>query len=783
VSHASDSRDPKGLGYLILQDHRPVDPDVRGAVVAIRSIDRDRKYGVHIADEDSHGDLLGASCWPAGSRPMPAWGFAWSVLAVGGEADAPYTGPGSEGGSPNPVQPRGRGAGASPGTEAVGGTPPSEMLPAWKIGRAADPRFAAQPLLLPEAWPAFPRGWSGIAVAGTDESEQVLHFHPTDPRLVSPHRGVPELSSIVTDCKGVEPDLAARLAHHLFVVHAPSVGGAGGTDTGTVRPATAAGPAGAGVQPGPGGTTTQFGGPGGIRLRSGAGDPPKSSGTANRLAWLIGESSSFKGGFVVDNEPPQRSGGGGTFTGPNSRVDPYSRPSPNPVRPASESGPGAASANGPGGGSGAPNLPAGSGNLARALVGAPLDPTTSDEAAHVLVPHVERRPELRRVRIVQPRAHPLSSLGIKVGTHGGRKIVALVSSNDGGFLHVGTHDDAHRIGEDADGNPINPAHISIDALFYADKERDGPLGWHHEYPVFFEDDVFDVFQPVYMAFDGESGRWGWWTKTGFDRVVVRFPRGGTATIGDPRRPTTPGGGSGALIGDPAGPREYQAAHAETAFAVVLGRPQSQSGGAADLRVSLASPEDLGEARRAPVVARIEAYGRQRGDLWQRTHPEDVLYRGGTAPGGFALLPPEARLEDAAPDGYALSTTYFTFAPGTRLGFGAPNLANGGLSSGWSLRLDGADLALATFAADRLRIIDDAASVVLKVTTASQSIRLRDSADNTVLEIQGADKVAFHGATPQAKATITGVRSDPEGALKNLLAALAARGDFTDSTTA
>lgn len=41
----------------------------------------------------------------------------------------------------------------------------------------------------------------------------------------------------------------------------------------------------------------------------------------------------------------------------------------------------------------------------------------------------------------------------------------------------------------------------------------------------------------------------------------------------------------------------------------------------------------------------------------------------------------------------------------------------------------------------------------------------------------------HAASPAPKLTVTGSRADPEAALKNLLAQLAALGIITDSTTA
>jgi hypothetical protein len=52
---------------------------------------------------------------------------------------------------------------------------------------------------------------------------------------------------------------------------------------------------------------------------------------------------------------------------------------------------------------------------------------------------------------------------------------ALGAHVRGGPFHAGHQDDRHKIGQDPDGNPVNPLHIWTEALFYRDQERDGPL--------------------------------------------------------------------------------------------------------------------------------------------------------------------------------------------------------------------------------------------------------------------------------------------------------------------
>lgn len=883
-----DSRAPDGPGILILRDHRQIATEVRGAILAATVKDRDN-YGVYEAE--SYGDLANASAWPKDSRPMPGWGFAWSVMAVRSSLTRAGNG---------------------------GGGPPSTMIPARGLSRTRipDTRFRAWALGYPPSWPSFPSGWSGIAVASTDEDVQRLHWHPTDPRLVAPHRGVPELSTIVTDCKGVEPDIAARLATHLFVVNAPSIqsggddpqvkawmgdevfdpstgkkvkgtpernvfgfnppslnfpqtpgfsasgkrldqspgaGGvygnqegsddAGGGAQNNEKPAQNDG-AGAGntadteaareaagwaayekayneaVAAGKGSDEAGLiaakarnaalvafsasgaasGGSGGGLGAVGEEGPGGVDGSIgqNSLAWLLGWSNGFHGGYAIDNEPP--SGGGGTFRGPSGAVT-----------EAGSRGVDRDPVTGARLGASAVLLPPGAGNLARQMANAIF---ASYATAGVAGPASVAVGFLGGVgsrwgtgtASVAPRARSLSDLGIGVGSKSGRVIVTAVSSNYAGPFHPGTYEDVHRIGTDGDGNPINPQHLSIDALFYRDRERDGPLLWEGDFRRGAYD--FDYIVPVHFAFDGGTGRWGWWT-TGYHDLVEVF--NGPATTGgpDPRYPITPGsppsappgerpgpitpgGDSRPYIGGPAADRSYLGSSREMAFAVLLGRPQSQVSGVVDGRLASLwdSPDpeaDLEAQRRTPITFRLEAYGKQT-DEWQRTNPENAMYRGGTAGGGLVFMPPEYRIEDSSPDGFSLSTTYFALY-GTRLGFGTPLPTTGGLGSGWSVQLSGTDLLFAdhdsagTLTNGLALMTLGSGSFALRVKSNAQSLKLQDVGGNTLVEIQGASKVALFGVTPITRPAVTGARNDPEGALKNLLAQLALLGAITDSTTA
>ena len=87
MSRLSDSRDPRGLGILILQ-HKDYDKtgfslDLRGGLLAARVLDRDDRtggLGSWQYDQDSVGDLNGALCWPNKTREIPGWAFAWPAI-------------------------------------------------------------------------------------------------------------------------------------------------------------------------------------------------------------------------------------------------------------------------------------------------------------------------------------------------------------------------------------------------------------------------------------------------------------------------------------------------------------------------------------------------------------------------------------------------------------------------------------------------------------------------------------------------------------------------------
>lgn len=143
--------------------------------------------------------------------------------------------------------------------------------------------------------------------------------------------------------------------------------------------------------------------------------------------------------------------------------------------------------------------------------------------------------------------------------------IGFMSGNASGPIVFGCN--KHHIGVDRDGHPMTSAHISTDAYFYQNTDRDGPLHFEGRFP----DNVGEHAIPslVHLSFDegrthpfvgGErSGQWRWWTtvpyieseeetnpKPGGEDFLMptRPPRPGNPGTGEgsPPSPVTPGGG-------------------------------------------------------------------------------------------------------------------------------------------------------------------------------------------------------------------------------------------------
>lgn len=117
----------------------------------------------------------------------------------------------------------------------------------------------------------------------------------------------------------------------------------------------------------------------------------------------------------------------------------------------------------------------------------------------------------------------------------------------GGPFAVGSTNDRHRLGEDADGNPINILHFWTGSLFRRTDREDGPL--------LFEGDRQPVMHapfsvPVHLEWDGNDGYWKWraesfWALTPTPQYPqypsIPTPGGGDITHGGD---ITTGGGKG-----------------------------------------------------------------------------------------------------------------------------------------------------------------------------------------------------------------------------------------------
>lgn len=360
------------------------------------------------------------------------------------------------------------------------------------------------------------------------------------------------------------------------------------------------------------------------------------------------------------------------------------------------------------------------------------------------------------------------------------RILAMASVNYGGPFDVGHYGDEHRIGSDLDGNPINSLHISTDAFFKlrTDVLKDGALFFESYYPDYAID--LDVPLRVHLGWDQTAKLWKWWTTTFmYTPFGERTPRDPKEPPGGPITPTpgtgggsTEGGGEGEGEGgssggqgrrwDPkqgrwiddlpnasapiinvnleagkSGDKLYQMGAAMLRELTLPGfslRPQLMTAGEVDARFA---GTDAQTRRRidstTPIVARIESFGAQGGPAggpyiggggdWDYTQsPLGSRSPGGTSNGGFVLLPPEVDMsdvdEDFAPAGLDLSESVFIFGPGTRSGVGYPELATGGLKSGFSFSLENTDEmhftqhnAAATLASDpTLRLYDDGVEV-------------------------------------------------------------------------
>lgn len=141
------------------------------------------------------------------------------------------------------------------------------------------------------------------------------------------------------------------------------------------------------------------------------------------------------------------------------------------------------------------------------------------------------------------------------------------------------------------------------------------------------------------------------------------------------------------------PRSFGAATMEAAFPVLLARPQRFAEGEIDFRNwNLPTRELIDELdATTPICGRIEAFGAQGGgEAWNYTEqPGDSRYAGGVAFGGWALTAPGLDLADTAdafnrPD-IDIAESCFLSTPFTSICWGIPDLDQGKVDTGYISR--------------------------------------------------------------------------------------------------
>lgn len=294
------------------------------------------------------------------------------------------------------------------------------------------------------------------------------------------------------------------------------------------------------------------------------------------------------------------------------------------------------------------------------------------------------------------------------------RVVGLVSVNEGGPFEVGSGKCKHRKGEDEDGHPYVSCHWSTKALYYRNDVEDGPLRFETTYH-----DGRDYSHYVKVHLGWAGGDWAWWTSSPWYIPPVNLPQprlrptGGTTTTGTPTRPGVPT----RAVADPV-IRGFDWANSlgqavvacamQVATSAMLAMPQNfDPGQPALIRKPEMTESDVAKHSQTPVTGNMQSFGAQggsvpsgyssvnygaEGDPWVYTQrPELSKFPGGTAPGGWVLLPPEVGMEDEpagfAPAGVTKSTTYFVAGPGVYFAAATPELANGGVYTGYSWGVD------------------------------------------------------------------------------------------------
>lgn len=702
---AADWRTPSGPGVAIAQhkdhDKKGFDVDSRGGAAAIRVTDRQDGGGEDLGhwkeDPEYRGDINGLQNWPRAAgpansndvatvdprfasgptspRPVDGWQYAWPTVM---DNFVPSTG--------------GRSPSQTGGDVATGACCPvlhpmnllpvkdKDMVPARQFGSVVPERPKVNGKF---ATPKYPKGYYGIGMQAVNTEKQVDYFLPADGRLVAPNAsGDPQCGTYVVDLDADSRidiqkayDRMARLQSMMRVMVKPSYLGA----------------------------TPEY----------------------NVIAWTIGPTGcdDTRGGYVFEKRigtsdvaTPGGGGGGGNDVAT------------------------------PGGGGGGINAA----DVIRGKI-AQLGPQV---AAGTIAPDVLENLQLS-LNLINGGGLA-GALAILAGGGGGGGggagggpppastgtvpkanttcrggIAALISHFDSGHSDVGSENDKHYIGSDRDGHKINALHVSTNAYFRRDDFYDAPLEFGGPYV----DPHRGVYlMPVYLRYDArpahpfvggpKPGLWRWEAECCFRVDQPPGPPGppppppdwvATGPFGPPGGGGGGGGGNGGFGLTTVDPRniptgvptirqwelgmksqKYAMTQLQTAFPAILGRPNSMTVGAKDLRAYggiLSNVEGKQRSNRVPITARLEAFGSMVNGEWQYTQkPNAGRYTGGTTPGGFALMPPELDMFDYgnsfARSELSLSTVYLGVVPTTAFfAAGVPDPSIGKYKNGYRWGVD------------------------------------------------------------------------------------------------
>ena len=562
--------DWQDLGVFPAQDHDSGVPiEIRQTLVAGRvgkledtdSSDPDAGITQYAKDDNGMGTLGDVHPWlfwqtkDRGGRGMGAWSMAWAAMTTGGGQGgraAVITRGGSRLAAGGSVNPNLRGGSRTQKASA------SSVLPIANADGASDQRFTPKTPGWPKCFPTVPQGVQMIVMPATEEgSQQEVMLH-ADPRLFAVNTSSPAShGSIVVDLQpngipcmdGAEPGMGgrhARLQSMMRVVVMPKKLPGIPIDKGNAI----------GFQMAESGQDSLAG----FGLMVGKGDdrpPPRSQPTTGS-----GRPDKPPPVTTGDKAPSEGAGEGGARgggQGDGGATDGGEAPNDSGTE-------GLEGVDGPAGstdgaaGEGATDTPGPTAS------GAVYDPNTGTWRGPRR--HVRNDPFVGRGGSgFRPGGAGIVGRGTQGGGGGAtpcdygkfkkkntkRTNAFLAMASAFGPIHMGhENDDKHKHGKDKDGHAINSAHISTDALYYMDQDKDGPLWFEGmDYP---KPNPLPGVSRVHLSWDktdehawtsgSKEGKWKWFAEVpyagGGGDPPPRIPGDITPPPTDtPKDPTTP----------------------------------------------------------------------------------------------------------------------------------------------------------------------------------------------------------------------------------------------------